>query len=419
MPQVDEIRCRCRRRQFRCAAIVLVAFCFLAHRACLHRRAANTPAELHGAQAAGDEAAATWGAVIQARLNRTLAAPPPPPHGLAGGTPKASRLPPPPAAAAVGVTDRSGCLAGSNGITGFETAEHVVFMTKKSDGGGGTERGAIEAAAAASWCGLAGIAFLVISSSDVPRGAHTHNPTIGGLYDRAMALRPGASTYTYVNSDCLSNGRSIKPQPTSPPPRAPSAHSSAPAMSWPPCSFLTTCKALVNRGGEFFGVGRRTNVNFTDYTGSSFGQGSGRPAADTEEKAPPSQPVRSRPMSFDGHIAGGTCRDCTDAMPPQDADSFDALQRGGELYTTNALDFFIASPGIWNWSTDIPPLVVGRVTPLRSIKPSIFVVACVQDFVLCSRSVHLLACSPPLLFASSCRLALTIGSRTMRITRKR
>lgn len=115
---------------------------------------------------------------------------------------------------------------------GREHVRHVVFSTAKHTD---ILRRNIEKTVYSAWRNIsAQIAFEVFtaqSSASYTRGPAA--PDLPSMYARAEALYPAALTYTFVNSDCVSNA-----------------------------SFVATLDALLALGVPFYATGRRTNVQW-------------------------------------------------------------------------------------------------------------------------------------------------------------
>lgn len=116
---------------------------------------------------------------------------------------------------------------------GREHVRHVVFSTaRRTD----ILRRNIEKTVYGAWHNIsAQIAFEVFAAH--PPAARTHGPAVPDLpsmYTFAEALYPAALTYTFVNSDCVSNA-----------------------------SFVATLEALLALGVPFYATGSRRSVQWT------------------------------------------------------------------------------------------------------------------------------------------------------------
>jgi hypothetical protein len=116
---------------------------------------------------------------------------------------------------------------------GREHIRHVVFSTAKNSD---ILRRNIERVVYSSWRNLsARVAFEVFTGHpSTPRARGLVAADLPSMYTSAEALYPTARTFTFVNSDCISNS-----------------------------SFVATLDALLALETPFYATGRRTNVHWT------------------------------------------------------------------------------------------------------------------------------------------------------------
>ena len=115
---------------------------------------------------------------------------------------------------------------------------HVVFTTLKpaatNNSASRDVRVTIQEQMVCNWLGLANVTFVQMHPGHDGVNESFGLPTLPSMFLRAQQLHPHAATFSYVNSDCISNG-----------------------------SFVRTASALFMRGQPFVAVGRRTNVDWS------------------------------------------------------------------------------------------------------------------------------------------------------------